>query len=125
MKKMLMPALALLLAASAAQGAVAECASPVFPVQSTSSESVRRVEKQVGQWRECQAERTAVQDPALTIAQDNEVDAAMQKWANATRLYAKGQAVGGQTQISIERDQSEHLLSRLSPMPAVYGSERK
>lgn len=125
MKKFIAPALVLLINGACAHAAVAECTAPVFPAQSTSAEGIRRVEKQVIQWRQCHAARAAGQDASETARQENDVDSAMQKWANATRLYANGQLNGGLTQISIERDQREHLASRLSPMPAVYGSERK
>lgn len=125
MNKFLLPALGLLMTGACAHAAVTECAAPVFPAQSASTEGVRRVEKQVSQWRECQAARAAAQDPAESARQINEVDSAMQKWANATRLYSNGQVSGRQAQASIERDQREHLVSRLAPMPPVYGSERK
>ena len=125
MRKFLFPALALLATACASQAAIAQCNPPVFPVQSTSAEGVRRVERQVSQWRQCQAARAALQDRDVAAQQDLEVDAALQKWASATRLHAHSQLSGRFSHAALGREQREQLVTRLSPMPPVYGAERK
>lgn len=125
MRNMLFPALALLLTVGAAQAAHGHCAIPVFPLHSTSDEGVRRVERQVNQWRQCQAARAAVQDPAVAAQQDIDLDAAIQKWASATRLHAHGRLSGRFSHAALGRAPREQLVTRLSPMPPVYGAERK
>ena len=125
MRILLFPALALLTAAGVTQAAPAPCTAPVFPVQSTSAESVRRVEQQVSQWRQCQAARTAGQDPEATRQQDIEVDAALQKWASATRLHALGRLSERFSHAKLGSRERENDISHLSPMPPVYGAERK
>lgn len=114
-----------LLASFAASAQAAECAQPVFPSQSTSTEGARRIEKQVVQFRKCQAEIAGQQDAALTARQNAQMEAGLAKWSVATRMYSGGQLAGSALQASAERDQSAHLASRHTPMRPVYGSERQ
>jgi opacity protein-like surface antigen len=114
-----------LIASFAGSAQAADCVQPVFPSQSTSDEGARRVEKQVVQFRKCQAELASKQDAALTDRQNAQMEAGYAKWAAATRSYSNGQLAGSAVQSSAERDQSAHLASRHTPMRPVYGSERK
>lgn len=122
MKKSVL-AIALLLSLGAAgHAAAAECAAPVFPAQSVSDEGARRVHKQVVQFRKCQAQ---LPGDAASARRAADVEAGFAKWAANTRMYARGQLAGSVAQSSIERDQREHLASRIAPMTPVYGSERR
>lgn len=114
-----------LIGSFAASAQAAECAQPVFPSQSNSSEGVRRVEKQVLEFRKCQAEIAGQQDAALSARQNAQMEAGLAKWSVATRMYSNGQLAGSAVQTSAERDQSAHLASRHTTMRPVYGSERR
>jgi hypothetical protein len=78
-----------LLLGSGFAAAAGQCEAPAIPEVSTSSHSVRRVVKEVKVWRDCSARMADQQSAARTGAQ---VDAALEKWAEATRFYSQGQA---------------------------------
>lgn len=122
MKKTLLSIALLLSIGASGHAAAAACSAPLFPAQSVSDEGVRRVEKQVVQFRKCQAQQPA---DAASARASADVEAGYAKWAAATSVYAKGQLAGSLAQSSMERDQREHLASRTAPMPPVYGSERR
>lgn len=122
MKKSMLALALLLSTGAAAHAGAAECALPLLPAQSVSDEGVRRVEKQVLEFRKCQAQQPGDAASARAAAG---VESAYAKWAANTRMVARGQLAGSMTQSSMERDQREHLVSRIAPMTPVYGSERR
>ena len=94
--------------AASAQAASFDCVAPVFPAQSTSQESVRRVEKLVRQWRACKAARRAEMDSAEVERLSIDVDARLTKWIAATRAYSNGRAGGQRILTQIEQEKVEY-----------------
>jgi hypothetical protein len=84
-------AILLSLLLSSGFAAAEQCEAPAIPEVSTSNTAARRVVKEVKVWRDCSA-RMADQDAAARTGA--EVDAALEKWAEATRFYSQGQANG-------------------------------
>jgi hypothetical protein len=82
--------LVLVFGASAAQAASFDCVAPVFPDHSTTKEGVRRIEKQVRQWRACNAAHRSTVESAQVDKLNTEVDAGLAKWIAATRARASG-----------------------------------
>ncbi len=76
--------------AGSAQAASFDCVAPVFPEHSTSSEGVRRIERQVREWRACTAEHRASAESVQVDRLNNEVEANLAKWIAATRSYSNG-----------------------------------
>ncbi len=100
----------------------AECSAPVLPAHSTSTEGVNRIVKKVQQWRACQVGQQSSVDAERKQAA---FEVKLAKWERATRMYSNGQALGALSQISIDRDRSEHLAAATNPQPQVFGSERR
>lgn len=101
--------LALLAGAAPAQAASFDCVAPVFPAHSTSKEGVRRIEKQVRQWRACNAAHRSGVEAVQVDRLNTEVDAGLAKWIAATRAYAHGQFNG------------QHMLTQMEHEKAEYG----
>lgn len=100
--------LVLACAAASAQAASYDCVAPVFPDHSTSNEGVRRIEKQVKQWRACKDSQRAEMDTLEAERLNAEVEASLGKWINATRAYSKGQLNGRGTLTQMERDKADY-----------------
>ena len=91
-----------------AQAASFDCVEPDFPAQSTSSEGVRRVEKQVRQWRACKASHRSEMGSAEVERLSTEVDARLAKWIASTRAYSNRQASGQRVRTEIEQEKAEY-----------------
>lgn len=105
-------------AAVSAQAASYDCVAPVFPDHSTSNEGVRRIEKQVKQWRACKDSQRAEMDTLEAERLNAEVEASLGKWIAATRAYSKGQFKGGNTLTQMERDKTDYgMWLRGTPQP--------
>ncbi len=101
----------LLLLAVGAQGARAasfDCVAPEFPIQSTSTESVRRVEKQVRQWRACNAAHRTEMGSAEVERLNTDVDARLAKWIASTRAHGNGQGGGQRVLTALEQEKVEY-----------------
>lgn len=99
--------LALAFGAGSAQAASFDCVAPVFPDHSTSKESVRRIEKQVREWRTCNAAYRSTVQSVQVDRLNTEVDANLAKWIAATRAYSGG---------------SSHMLTEMEREKVDYGS---
>ena len=112
--------------AGLAQAASFDCVAPEFPAQSTSQESVRRVEKLVRQWRACKAAHRAEMDSAEVERLTTEVDARLTKWIASTRAYSNGQAGGQRILTQIEQEKVEYgmwLRGATSPHGSADGGK--
>lgn len=107
------------------QEPVYDCVAPEFPSYSTSNEGVRRVEKQVRQWRACNVERAALIDAAKLVKLNEDVDLRLEKWLLATRGYASGQVEHQKTLTRIERDKLDYALWLQNAHRVVYKAARK
>jgi hypothetical protein len=108
-----------------AQAASFDCVAPVFPPVSTSSEGVRRVEKQVRQWRACTEAHRAQMGLMEVERLRAEVDLGLAKWIASTRAYSNGQFKGQQRLTEIERGQSGYgAWLRGSQEPSPPGSRK-
>lgn len=103
MKSSLFIFLILVFGAGSAQAASFDCVAPVFPDHSTSKEGVRRVEKQVREWRACSAAQRASAKSVQVDRLNTEVDANLSKWITATRAYSHGSSRNALTQMERER----------------------
>jgi hypothetical protein len=98
----------LALGAASAQAASFDCVAPVFPAHSSSNEGVRRVEKQLRQWRACYAAHNTRVASVEVDKLNAEVDANLAKWIAATRFYSKGQSGGHERLTQMEREKAEY-----------------
>ncbi len=103
---------------SAGFAAAEQCEAPAIPELSRSNHAARRVANEVKVWRNCSARMTDRETAARTGA---EVDAALEKWAEATRFYSEGQANSRRpTQRNqadaarAERDRNNELRERIA-----------
>ena len=101
----------------------AECPQPDFPPRSTSTESVRRVEKSLKAWRACFRAATAqqqnVDDMVAASREYQQVKARHEAWIAATIQYSNGQAYGRLASARVERDFWENLMARNGNARAV------
>lgn len=100
--------LVLAFGAAPARSASFDCVAPEFPAQSTSAEGVRRVEKQVRQWRACKAAHRAEMGSAEVERLNAEVDVKLAKWIASTRAHASGQGGGQRVLIEMEQEKVEY-----------------
>jgi hypothetical protein len=110
--------------AASAQAASFDCVAPVFPDHSTSNEGVRRIEKQVRQWRAC---NVAHRSESVDVDRLNaEVDASLAKWIAATRAYANGQLKDQRTLTQMEREKVDYgMWIRGTSLPPAATSAGK
>ena len=94
--------------AGSAQAASFDCVAPDFPVHSTSSEGVRRIERQVREWRTCTAAHRAGGEAVQVDRLNSEVDANLAKWIAATRSYSNGH--------------SDNMLTEMERQKVEYGT---
>ena len=94
--------------AASAQAASFDCVAPDFPAQSTSSEGVRRVEKQVRQWRACKASHRLEMSSAEVERLSTEVDTRLAKWIASTRAYSNGHSGGQRVLTEMEQEKVEY-----------------
>lgn len=113
--------LALACTAGSSAAASFDCVTPVFPDYSSSSEGVRRVERQVQAWRKCHAEYRALQDTVAVARLNDEVNADMEKWIGATRAHLARQGLSAPGLSRLEREQALPIPLRSGP----YASARK
>lgn len=122
MKKVLaLLALAALCAPALAAGAevdprqMTQCQQPDFPNRSTSTESVRRVEKSLKAWRACfraaTAQRPNVDDMVAAAREYQLVKAHHEAWVNSTIQHSNGQPYGRIAAARVERDFWENLMA--------------
>lgn len=95
----------------------AECPQPEFPSRSTSTESVRRVEKSLKAWRTCFRaaagnQQKNVDDMVAASREYQQVKARHEAWIAATVQYSNGQAYGRLASARVERDFWEHMMSK-------------
>lgn len=95
--------LVLVVGAGSAQAASFDCVAPIFPDHSTTREGVRRVEKQVRQWRACNAAHRSAAESVQVDRLNTEVDANLAKWIAATRAHASGSSQPMLTEIEREK----------------------
>lgn len=110
--------LLLLACANTAQAASFDCVAPVFPAHSTSKEGVRRIEKQVRQWRACNATHRSGMVAVQVDRLNTEVEAGMVKWIAATRAYANGQFNGRHMLTQMEHEKAEYGMWMRGTAPA-------
>jgi len=127
--------LAVLCSATLAAGAEidpkqkADCPQPEFPSRSTSTESVRRVEKSLKAWRACfraaAGQRQSVDDMVAASREYQQVKARHEAWVAATIQKSKGQAYGRLASARVERDFWENLMTGRSNVrvPARRGDD--
>jgi hypothetical protein len=101
-----------------------DCPVPAFPSVSTSSEGVRRVERQVKAWRTCYEANRAEHKRIEVTRMNDEVDAALEKWLASTRYYSRSMAVGAGTLSRIERDRLEHMSVRYAEGSKTAGANQ-
>lgn len=89
--------------AGTAQAASFDCVAPVFPEHSTSKEGVRRIERQVREWRACNAAHRASGESVQVDRLNSEVDANLAKWITATRAYSNGNSHNMLTEMEREK----------------------
>src|ERR1043165_9756968 len=86
----------------------AECPQPDFPPRSTSTESVRRVEKSLKAWRTCfraaAGQQQNVDEKVAASREYRQVKARHEAWIAATIQYSNGQAYGRLASARVERD---------------------
>ncbi len=104
MKSTLTLFFALACGASSAQAATFDCVAPVFPDHSTSNEGVRRVDKQVKQWRACYQAYLATPAAADVSQRSADVEANRARWIASTQRYSNGQAVSQDSLTLVDRD---------------------
>lgn len=87
-----------------------DCVAPEFPQRSKSSESVRRIQKQVQSWRACYT-GYEVAGHANADAQklNAEVETELEKWISATRLASRRNPVNAAVLSHIERERTYYL----------------
>ena len=117
--------LLLLMSASAHAQSPGTCTAPVFPAYSPTTESAREVEKQVLQWRSCHGMNARRLDPSDAARINDEVEAKLQTWADATRVFLNTKRSVYQPHERAEREQQNELLTRLMPARATYSGERR
>ena len=107
--------------AASAQAASFDCVAPVFPDHSTSREGVRRIEKQLRQWRACTVAHRGETDTLEVDRLNVEVETSLGKWMASTRAYSNGQFNGQNVLTQIERDKLEYgmWIRGTSPAPSV------
>ncbi len=104
--------------AGSAQAVSFDCVAPEFPAQSTSEEGVRRVEKQVRQWRACKAAHRTEMGSADVERINTEVDAGLAKWIASTRASSNGQASGQRVLTQMEQEKVEYGMWLRGATPA-------
>ena len=101
----------------------AECPQPDFPPRSTSTESVRRVEKSLKAWRACfraaAGQQQNVDDMVAASREYQQVKARHEAWIAATIQHSNGQAYGRLASARVERDFWENLMAKGSNARAV------
>ena len=101
----------LVCSAASAQAATFDCVAPVFPDHSNSNEGVRRIEKQLKQWRTCY-QAYGTQEGAMDMSALNaDVEARQAKWSASTLGYSNGQAASQGNLTRVERDRTETVRS--------------
>jgi hypothetical protein len=98
----------LVFAAAPVQAASFDCVAPVFPGHSTSSDGVRKIEKEVRQWRACNAAHRSRTGAVEVDRLNTEVDASLAKWIAATRAYSNGQFNSHDKLTEMEREKVEY-----------------
>nr|WP_315258066.1 hypothetical protein [uncultured Duganella sp.] len=98
---------------------VAACEQPAIPAMSSSTVGVKRVVRQIAQWRACSADLLARDSSAETQATVDAVEARVATWLNATARYNNGQAQGRLAQTQVERDWREATVTRLGTYAGV------
>jgi hypothetical protein len=93
----------------------ADCPQPEFPSRSTSTESVRRVEKSLKAWRACfraaVGQQQSVDDMVAASREYQLVKARHEAWVAATIQNSNGQAYGRLASARVERDFWENLMT--------------
>jgi hypothetical protein len=94
----------------------ADCPQPDFPSRSTSTESVRRVEKSLKAWRTCfraaAGHQQSVDGMVAASREYQQVKARHEAWVAATIQYSNGQAYGRLASARVERDFWENLMAK-------------
>ena len=94
----------------------AECPQPDFPSRSTSTESVRRVEKALKAWRTCfrtaAGQQQSVDEMVAASREYQQVKTRHEAWIAATVQYSNGQAYGRLASARVERDFWENLMAK-------------
>jgi hypothetical protein len=98
---------------------LAACEQPAIPAMSSSTVGVKRVAKQIAQWRACSADLLARDSSAATQASVDAVEARVSAWLNATARYNNGQAQGRLAQTQVERDWREATVTRIGTYAGV------
>lgn len=87
-----------------------DCVAPEFPQRSSSTESARRIQKQVQSWRSCysgyEVSGTANADAQKLNAQ---VETELEKWIAATRLASGRNPANAAVLSHIERERTYYL----------------
>lgn len=104
--------------ATSVQAASFDCVAPVFPDHSTSREGVRRIEKQLKQWRACTVAHRSQGDTLEVDRLNVEVETNLGKWMASTRAYSNGQFNGQNALSQIERDKLEYGMWIRGTSPA-------
>lgn len=93
-----------------------ECPQPDFPSYSTSTESVRRVEKALKAWRTCfraaAGQQQSVDEMLAASREYQQVKTRHEAWVAATIHYSNGQAYGRLASARVERDFWENLMAK-------------
>lgn len=101
----------------------ADCPQPEFPSRSTSTESVRRVEKSLKAWRTCfraaAGHQQSVDEMVAASREYQQVKARHEAWVAATIQYSNGQAYGRLASARVERDFWENLMAKNGGARAV------
>jgi hypothetical protein len=95
------------------------CVQPSIPAMSSSTVGVKRVARQIAQWRECTGELMARDRSEETQAAIAAVEARVAAWMNATARYNNGQAQGRVAQTQLERDWREAYVTRTGSYAGV------
>lgn len=95
-------------AATSVRAASFDCVAPVFPDHSTTSDGVRRVEKDVRQWRACNAAHRGQVDTLEVDRIKADVELSLHKWIVSTRLYASHQFQVLHALNQLERDKGDY-----------------
>lgn len=98
---------------------LAACEQPAIPAMSSSTVGVKRVSKQIAQWRACSADLLARDSSAPTQAAVDAVETRVSAWLNATARYNNGQAQGRLAQTQVERDWREATVTRIGTYAGV------
>lgn len=93
-----------------------DCPQPDFPSRSTSTESVRRVEKALKAWRTCfraaAGQQQNVDEMVAASREYQQVKTRHEAWIAATVQYSNGQSYGRLASARVERDFWENLMAK-------------